>query len=48
MYYVVKDGAYFIFCRGDGEEIQAGSETPIAALIERAKSRLAIAPAWAD
>ncbi len=47
MYYVVKDGAHFIFCRGDGEEIPAGRETPIAALIERAKSRLAIAPAWA-
>ena len=25
MYYVVKDGAHFIFCRGDGEEIPAGS-----------------------
>ncbi len=48
MYYVVKDGAHFIFCRGDGEEMPAGRETPIAALIERAKSRLAIAPAWAD
>ena len=45
MYYVVKDGAHFIFCRGDGEEIPAGRETPIAALIERARSRLAIAPA---
>ncbi len=45
MYYIVKDGAHFIFCRGDGEEIPAGRETPIAALIERAKSRLAVAPA---
>ncbi len=45
MYYVVKDGAQFIFCRGDGEEIPAGRETPIAALIERARSRLVIAPA---
>jgi hypothetical protein len=45
MYYVVKDGAHFIFCRGDGEEIPAGRETPIAALIERARSRLAIAAA---
>ena len=47
MYYVVKDGAHFIFCRGDGEEIPPGRETPIAALIERARSRLAIAPACA-
>ena len=45
MYYVVKDGAHFIFCRGDGEEIPAGRETPIAALIERARSRLALVPA---
>ncbi len=41
---VVKDGAHYIFCRGDGEEIPAGRETPIPALIERARSRLAIAP----
>jgi len=46
-YYVVKDGAHFIFCRGDGEEVPAGRETPIAALIERAKSRLTIASTWA-
>jgi len=44
MYYVVKDGAHFIFCRGDGEEIPAGRETPIEALVERANSRLALAP----
>jgi hypothetical protein len=42
MYYVVKDGAYFIFCRGDGGEIPAGRETPLAVLIERARSRLVI------
>ncbi|HVM96654.1 MAG TPA: DUF222 domain-containing protein [Candidatus Acidoferrales bacterium] len=35
-YYLVKDGAAFIFCRGDGELIQARNETPLAALIERA------------
>ncbi len=45
MYYVVKDGAQFIFCRSDGEEIPAGRDTPLAALIERARSRLVIAPA---
>ena len=44
MYYVAKDGAHFIFCRGDGEEVPAGRETPIPALIERANSRLALAP----
>jgi Domain of unknown function (DUF222)/HNH endonuclease len=35
-YYVVKDGANFIFCRGDGELIQPRNETPLAALIARA------------
>ena len=35
-YYVVKDGAHFIFCRGDGELIPSRNETPPAALIERA------------
>jgi hypothetical protein len=35
-YYVVKDGPEFIFCRGDGELIPSGNETPLAALIERA------------
>ena len=35
-YYVVKDGAHFIFCRGDGELIPSRNETPLAALIERA------------
>ncbi len=43
MYYVVKDGAHFIFCCGDGHEIPAGRDAPIAALIERARSRLVIA-----
>jgi hypothetical protein len=47
MYYVVKDGAHLIFCRGDGEEVPAGRETPIAALIERARSRLAMVQTWA-
>ncbi len=45
MYYVVKDGAQFIFCRGDGEEVRAGRDTPLAALVERARTRLVIAPA---
>ena len=34
-YYVVKDGANFIFCRGDGELIQPRNETPLAALVAR-------------
>jgi hypothetical protein len=39
-YYIVKDGAHFLFCRGDGTEIPAGRETPLWALCARADMRL--------
>ena len=42
-YYVVKDGAHFIFCRGDGEEVPPGRETPLEVLIERARGRMPLA-----
>jgi len=37
-YYAVKDGADFIFCRGDGEVIPSHNETPLAAMIAGAAS----------
>ena len=47
-YYLVKDGAAFIFCRGDGELIQARNETPLAALIERANGLRPPASDWIE
>ena len=47
-YYLVKDGAAFIFCRGDGELIQARSETPLTALIERANGLRTPASDWIE
>jgi hypothetical protein len=35
-YYVVKDGADFIFCRGDGEMIQPKNDTALSMLVARA------------
>ncbi len=37
-YYVVKDDGNFIFCRGDGEMIQARNETALSVLVARAAS----------
>ena len=41
MYYVVKDGAHLIFCRGDGEVIPTGCDMPPAALIAHARTGVA-------
>jgi Domain of unknown function (DUF222)/HNH endonuclease len=43
-YYVVKDGADFIFCRGDGELIQPRNETPLEALVARANRLAMLSP----
>jgi hypothetical protein len=45
-YYVVKDGANFIFCRGDGELIQPRNETPLAALVARAADNVIEPTPW--
>jgi hypothetical protein len=35
-YYLVKDGADFIFCRGDGELIEPKNQTALSVMVARA------------